>query len=68
MEVAAAEPHLCFVINGNVWKRTFLPIVTIVVLHQVWGACGPREHLIWLALHIPLPCYSTISPQNKAPW
>jgi len=46
MEVAAAEPHLCFVINGNVWKRTFLPIVTIVVLHQVWGACGPREHLI----------------------
>jgi len=34
-EVAAAELHLCFVIKGNVWwKRTFLPMVTIVVLHH----------------------------------
>jgi len=34
LEVAAAELHLCFVIKGNVWwKRTFLPMVTIVVLH-----------------------------------
>ena len=32
LEVAAAELHLCFVIKGNVWwKRTFLPVVTIVV-------------------------------------
>jgi len=28
VEVAAAELHLCFVINGNVWwKRIFLPMV-----------------------------------------
>jgi len=67
VEVAAAELDLCFVINGNVWKRTFLPMVTIVVLYQVWGTCGPCENLIGLALDIPLPCYSTISPQNKAP-
>jgi len=34
-EVVAAEQHLCFVIKGNVWwKRTFLPMVTIVVLHH----------------------------------
>jgi len=33
---AAAELHrYCFVIKGNVWwKRTFLPVVTMVVLHQ----------------------------------
>jgi len=35
LEVAAAELHICFVIKGNVWwKRTFLPMVTIVVLHH----------------------------------
>jgi len=35
LEVAAAELHLCFVIKGNVWwKRTFLPMVTIVVLRH----------------------------------
>jgi len=36
LEVAAAELHrYCFVIKGNVWwKRTFLPVVTIVVLHH----------------------------------
>jgi len=35
LEVAATELHLCFVTNGNVWwKRTFLPMVTIVVLHH----------------------------------
>jgi len=35
-EVAVTELHLCFVVKGNVWwKRTFLPIVTIVVLHHV---------------------------------
>jgi len=35
LEVAAAELHLCFVIKGNLWwKRTFLPMVTIVVLHR----------------------------------
>jgi len=35
LEVAATELHLCFVINGNVWwKRTFLPMATIVVLHN----------------------------------
>ena len=34
LEIAAAELHLCFVIKGNMWwKRTFLPMVTIVVLH-----------------------------------
>jgi len=35
LEVAAAELNLCFVEEGNVWwKRTFLPKVTIVVLHH----------------------------------
>ena len=34
LEVAAAELQLCFVIEGKVWwLRTFLPMVTIVVLH-----------------------------------
>ena len=34
-EVAATELHLCFVIKGNVWwKRAFLPMATIVVLHH----------------------------------
>jgi len=33
--VAAAELHLCFVIKGNLWwKRTFLPMFSIVVLHH----------------------------------
>jgi len=33
--VAATELHLYFVIKGNVWwKCTFLPMVTIVVLHH----------------------------------
>jgi len=35
LEVAATELHLCFVIKGNMWwKRTFLPMATIVVLHH----------------------------------
>jgi len=35
LEVAAAELHLCFVIKGNAWwKRTFHPMVAIVVLHH----------------------------------
>jgi len=35
LEVAAAELHLGFVIKGNVWwKRTFPPMVTIVMLHH----------------------------------
>jgi len=36
LEVAAAELHrYCFVIKGNVWwRRTFFPVVTIVVLHH----------------------------------
>jgi len=35
LEVAADQLHLCFVIKGNLWwKRTFLPIVTIVALHH----------------------------------
>jgi len=36
LQVAAAELHrYCFVIKDNVWwKRTFLPVVTIVVLHH----------------------------------
>jgi len=35
LEVAATEVHLCFVIKGNVWwKPTFLPMVTIAVLHH----------------------------------
>ena len=35
LEVAATELHLCFVIKGNVWwKPTFLPMVTIAVLHH----------------------------------
>ena len=35
LEVAATQLHLCFVIQGNVlWKRTFLPTVTIAVLHH----------------------------------
>ena len=35
LEVAATELHLCFVIKGNVWwKRTFLLMVPIVVLHH----------------------------------
>jgi len=34
-KVAAAELHLCFVIKGNVWwKRTFLPMITIAMLHH----------------------------------
>ena len=39
LEVAAAEPNLCFVIKGNMyWKRTFLPMVTIVVTSQTYEA------------------------------
>jgi len=35
LEVAAAELHICFIIKGNVWwKRTFVRMVTIVVLHH----------------------------------
>jgi len=35
LEVTATELHLCFVIKGNMWwKRTFLPMATIVVLHH----------------------------------
>jgi len=35
LKVAAAKLRHCFVIKGNVWrKRTFLPMVTIVVLHH----------------------------------
>jgi len=35
LEVVAAKLHLCFIIKGNVWwKRTFLAMVTIVVLHH----------------------------------
>ena len=35
LQVAAAELHLCFVIKGNVWwKRTFLSMVAIVMLHH----------------------------------
>ena len=35
VEVAAAQLHLCFVINGNVWwKSTFRRMVTIAVLHH----------------------------------
>jgi len=34
LEDAAVELHLCFIIKGNIlWKRTFLPMVTIIVLH-----------------------------------
>ena len=35
LEVGATELHLCFVIKGNAWwKRTFLRMATIVVLHH----------------------------------
>jgi len=35
LEVTTTELHLCVVIKGNVWwKRTFLPMATIVVLHN----------------------------------
>ena len=35
LEVAATVLHLCFVIKGNVWwKPTFLPMVTVAVLHH----------------------------------
>jgi len=35
LEVAAAEMHVCFVIKGYVWwKRTFLPMAAILVLHH----------------------------------
>jgi len=35
LEVAATELHVCFVIKGNMWwKRTFLPMASIVVLHH----------------------------------
>jgi len=35
LEVATTELHLCFVLKGNVlWKRTFIPMVSIVVLHH----------------------------------
>jgi len=35
LEAAATELHLCFVIKGKVWwKRTFLPMATIAVLHH----------------------------------
>jgi len=34
-KVATAELDLCFVMKGNVWwKRTFRPMVTIIVLHH----------------------------------
>jgi len=35
LEVATTELHLSFVLKGNVlWKRTFIPMVSIVVLHH----------------------------------
>ena len=35
LEVTAAELHLRFVTKCNLWwKRTFLPMVTIIVLHH----------------------------------
>jgi len=35
LAVAQTNRDFCFVIKGNVWwKRTFLPIATIVVLRQ----------------------------------
>ena len=35
LEVATTELHLCFVLKGNVlWKPTFSPMVSIVVLHH----------------------------------
>jgi len=38
--ITVVELHLCFVIKGNVWwKRTFLPIFTVVVL------CSYSSHL-----------------------
>jgi len=56
-EVTAAELHLCFVIKGKVWwKRTFLPMATIVVLHHQHMKlfmhlhhillCGPSENVL----------------------
>ena len=49
--VAAAELHLCFVIKGNVWwKRTFIPMVTVVVLHhkhmKLFKPFTQRPHVI----------------------
>ena len=38
--ITVVELHLCFVIKGNVWwKRTFLPIFTVVAL------CSYSSHL-----------------------
>jgi len=35
LKAATTELHLCFVIKGNVlWKRAFIPMVTVVVLHH----------------------------------
>ena len=46
LEVAAAELHLCFFIKGNLWwKRTFLPMVTIVVLRHM-KPFKPYPHVI----------------------
>ena len=62
LEVAAAELHVCFVIKGNVWwKSTFLPMVTVVVLHHkhmklfkpftphvfAWSVTGLPDWLYW---------------------
>jgi len=35
LEVATTELHLCFILKCNVlWKHTFIPMVSIVVLHH----------------------------------
>ena len=46
LEVAAAELHLCFIVKINVWwKRTFLPMVTIVVLHHKYMKLFKLQYL-----------------------
>ena len=50
LEVAAAELHLCFVIKGNMrWKRTFLRMVTIVVLHYNYMKLFTPHVIAWFA-------------------
>jgi len=50
LEVAAVELHLCFVIKGSIWwKRTFLSMVTIIVLHRKYmKLCSSYLHHVLL--------------------
>jgi len=64
LEVAAVELHLCFVIQGNVWwKRTFLPMVTIVVLRHM-KPFNPYQKQKCRSLWGLIPKYCDASPNT----